>query len=178
MMALTRNQKKEMVVKLYNQRKTTREIAKQVRISLRDIGIITRLINDEPELEPPKSKRAKAIQIFIEGKDTLEVLTTLDIDYNEVRIFYGEYLALRNLTEFINFYRENQQFLPFLLKIIEKMKQNKLFEIDIDPLINCLIYFKNFDILKDQLQHEVNCLLLEKKCLEDEVQNGKIPRLG
>ncbi len=41
-MVLTKNQKKEMVTKLYNEGKTTREIAKEVKISLRDIGIMIR----------------------------------------------------------------------------------------------------------------------------------------
>ena len=39
-MVLTRNQRKEIVIKLYEEGKTTREIAKLERMSLRDIGII------------------------------------------------------------------------------------------------------------------------------------------
>jgi transposase len=67
-MILNRNQKKELVIKLYEEGKTTREIAKEVRISLRDIGIILKEYNKEPEPEKPKSNRARAIQMFLEGK--------------------------------------------------------------------------------------------------------------
>ena len=72
-MGLTRNQKKELVIKLYEEGKTTREIAKEVRISLRDIGIILGQHYKEPEPEPPKSNSARAFQMFMEGKDTIEV---------------------------------------------------------------------------------------------------------
>lgn len=173
-MTLTRNQKKELVIKLYEEGKTTREIAKIVRISLRDIGIILREHNKQPEPEQPKSNRARAFGMFREGKDTIEVLKTLDLDYDEVRKYYGEYLSLQNLIDFINFYREHQQFLPFLLKIIEKMKRFELFENDVNTLINYLIQFKNLDNIRNQLQHEINCMVLKKKCLEDEIPNGKI----
>ena len=177
MMVITRNQKKELVIKLYEAGKTTREIAKEVRISLRDIGTILRNYNKEPEPEKPKSNRARAFEMFMQGKDTIEVLKTLDLEYSEVRQYYGEFLTLKNLTDFINFYRENQKFLPFLLKVIEKMNQFELFENDINSLINCLNQFKNFNDMKNQLQHEINCLILKKKCLEDEVPNGRIPGL-
>ena len=176
-MILTRNQKKEFVIRLYEQGKTTREIAKEVRISLRDIGIILRNYRNEPQPEKPKSNRAKAFEVFAEGKSTIEVLTFLDLSYNEVRVYYGEYLTLKNLTEFIDFYREHQKILPFLLEIIAKMKRFEFFEIDVNDLIKCLNQFKNFNGLKNRLQHEINCLTLKKKCLEDEIPNGRIPGL-
>jgi hypothetical protein len=178
MMALTRNQKKDLVIKLHEEGKTTRDIAKEVRISLRDIGIILREHYKEPEPEKPKSNRARAFEMFTDGQDTIEVLKTLDLEYDEVRKYYGEYLTLKNLTAFINFYREHQEFLPFLLRIIEKMNQFKLFENDVYTLINHLNQFRNLENIKNQLQHEVNCLILEKKCLQDEFPNGKIPRFG
>lgn len=176
-MVLTRNQKKELVIKLFEAGKTYREIAKTARISPRDICIILKEYNKELEPESAKSNRAKAFEMFMEEKDTIEVLKTLDLEYSEVRQYYGEFLTLKNLNDFINFYRENQKFLPFLLKVIEKMKHFELFEIDIDALINCLNHFKKFNDIKDQLQHEINCLILRKKVLEDEIPNGKIPGL-
>ena len=166
-----------MVIKLFEAGKTYRDIANEVRISLRDICIILKEYNKEPQTEPDKSNRAKAFQMLMEVKDTIEVLKTLDLGYNEVRIYFGEYLSLRNLTDFINFYKEHQELLPFLLRVIEKMKQFELFEIDVDVPINCLNQYKNFNGIKKQLQHEINCLMLKKKCLEDEIPNGKIPGL-
>jgi hypothetical protein len=173
---LTRNQKKELVIKLFEGGKNYRDIAKEARMSLRDIGIILREYHKEPELEKPKSNRARASEMFMEGKDAIEVLKTLDLEYSEVRQYYDEFLTLKNLTDFINFYKENQQFLPFLLRIIEKMKGFELFENDVNSLINYINQFRNLKDIKNQLEHEINCLILKKKCLEDEIPNGKIPR--
>jgi hypothetical protein len=177
MMVLNRNQKKELVIKLHEDGKTYREIMKAGKISPRDIGIILREYHKEPEPEPPRSNRAKAFDLFREGKDTIEVLTRLDLEYNEVKVYYGEYLTLKNLTDFINFYTEHKHILPFLLNIIEKMKRYGLLEEDVYTLINNLNQIKTFNITKNQLQHEVNCLILQKKCLEDEIPNGKIPQI-
>ena len=79
------------------------------------------------------------------------------------------------MTEFIDFYRKNQRFLPFLLKVIEKLEHRELFENEADVLVDFLSHFHNFDKMKDQLQHEINCLRLRKKVLEDEISDGKIP---
>lgn len=176
-MVLTRKQKKELVIKMHEDGKTYRDITKAARISPRDIGIILREHYKEPDLEKPKSNRAKAFHMFTEGKDTIEVLQTLDLGYNEVRGYYGEYLTLKNMTEFIDFYRKNQRFLPFLLKVIEKLNHRELFENEADILVDYLSQFHNFDKIKNQLQHEINCLLLKKKVLEDEISDRKTPDL-
>jgi len=171
-MALNRKQQKELVIKMHEDGKTYRDIAKAARISPRDIGSILKEHYKEPEPEKPKSNRAKAFQMFTDGKDTIEVLQTLDLGYNEVRGYYGEYLTLKNMTEFIDFYRKNQQFIPFLLKVIEKLKNRELFDTEADILINYLSQLHYFDSMKDQLQHEINCLLLKKKVLEDEISGN------
>ena len=170
MMELTRKQKKELVIKMHEDGKTYRDMTKAARLSPRDISIILREHYKEPEPEKPKSNRAKAFLMFTEGKDTIEVLQTLDLDYNEVRGYYGEYLTLKNMTEFIDFYRKNQRFIPFLLEVVEKLKHRELFDTEADILIGYLSQLHYFDSMKDQLQHEINCLLLDKKVLEDEIK--------
>lgn len=170
MMELTRKQKKELVIKMHEDGKTYRDMTKAARLSPRDISIILREHYKEPEPEKPKSNRAKAFLMFTEGKDTIEVLQTLDLDYNEVRGYYGEYLTLKNMTEFIDFYRKNQRFIPFLLEVVEKLKHRELFDTEVDILIGYLSQLHYFDSMKDQLQHEINCLLLDKKVLEDEIK--------
>ncbi|WP_415311997.1 hypothetical protein [Candidatus Nitrosocosmicus sp. FF01] len=169
-MELTRKQKKELVIKMHEDGKTYRDMTKAARLSPRDISIILREHYKEPEPEKPKSNRAKAFLMFTEGKDTIEVLQTLDLDYNEVRGYYGEYLTLKNMTEFIDFYRKNQRFIPFLLEVVEKLKHRELFDTEVDILIGYLSQLHYFDSMKDQLQHEINCLLLDKKVLEDEIK--------
>jgi hypothetical protein len=141
----TRKQKKELVIKMHEDGKTYRDITKAARMSPRDVNIILKEHYKEPEPEKPKSKRAKAFRMFTKGKNTIEVLQTLDLEYNEVRGFYGEYLSLKNMTEFIDFYRKNQRFLPFLLKVIEKLEHRELFENEADVLVDFLSHFHDFD---------------------------------
>jgi hypothetical protein len=177
-MVLTRNQKKELVIKLYEEGKTTREIAKEVKISPRDIGIITREYNKEPEPDPPKSSRAKAIQLFSEGKDQVYVMKNLDLNYDEVKQYFSEYLSLTKTDSFIMFSEKYERFQALFIRIVERMKRSELLETDVYTLIDYLNGFRNLNKHKEQLQHEINCLLLMKKCLEDEIHDGKIPGLG
>ena len=115
--------------------------------------------------------------MFTEGKDPIEVLKGLDLEYDEVRKYHGEYLSLKDMTDFLNFYKENNRFLPFLLRVIERMNRFELSENDVDTFIHYLNQFENINNIKIQLQHEVNCLELRKKGLEEEFPNGKIPGL-
>jgi hypothetical protein len=63
------------------------------------------------------------------------------------------------------------------IRIAERIKRFELLETDVYALINYLNEFRNLNKQKEQLQHELNCIVLRKKCLEDEVPNGKIPGL-
>ena len=65
-MVLTGNQRKEMVIKHYEEGKTTREIAKELRISLREypVSYWKEYKKKEPEPKPSKSPRAEAFQMF------------------------------------------------------------------------------------------------------------------
>jgi hypothetical protein len=171
-MILNRNQKKELVIKLYEEGKTTREIAKEVRISLRDIGIILKEYNKVPEPEKPKSNRARAIQMFLEGKQPVEVITTLDIKYEEVIQYYNEYLSLIRMSRFLDIYKKYGKYLSFITKVIDKMVQRQILENDVDTLLYFLDHFKDLNNMKNQLQHMINCLILRKNVLEDESLNS------
>ena len=78
-MVITKKQKKEMVIKLYEEGKTTKEIAKIVKMSLRDIGIIIREYNHEPEPKPPKSDHSRSFQLFSKGKTPVDVAIIVDL---------------------------------------------------------------------------------------------------
>jgi DNA-binding NarL/FixJ family response regulator len=57
MTILTRQQRERLVLELYNQGKTYREISKEVRISPRDIGVILNKVMEEKNAEGLKEKR-------------------------------------------------------------------------------------------------------------------------
>jgi transcriptional regulator len=77
MMVLTREEKERRVLNLYNQGRTYREIAKEVRISPRDIGIILRKAEQNSQKQQqedsgknndraaqPLDKTTRAYQLF------------------------------------------------------------------------------------------------------------------
>src|SRR6476469_10013738 len=109
-MVLTKKQKKELVIKLYEEGKTTREIAKIVKISLRDIGIILREYNKEPEPKPPKSDHAQAYQLFLKGKTPTQVSIIVDLSYETVNRLYLEFISLNYKSDFVNILRNYPEF--------------------------------------------------------------------
>jgi hypothetical protein len=126
-MVLTKKQKKELVIKLYEEGKTTREIAKIVKISLRDIGIILREYNKEPAPKPQKSDHAKAFQLFSLGKNLIEVSIALDLPFDHIKQYFVEYLELKGMFEFVNVLKNYPNFIRFFVQIADKMKYEGLF---------------------------------------------------
>ena len=114
-MLLSRKEKEQLVIKLSQEGKTTREIAKQVHISLRDIGKIQhKLTGDEnifereiqiQEAEKEKQKRkslspyAKAFQMFKDKRILADVAIELDIKSHVVMDFYNDYLQLIRMDD-------------------------------------------------------------------------------
>lgn len=101
---LTRQDKEKLVIDLYNQGMTIREISKEVRISFRDIGAIlkkaSREIDEKQEKEKQSlSQSAQAYRLYSEGKTPLEVAIELDLSESETTKFYEEYLNLKQMDD-------------------------------------------------------------------------------
>src|SRR5215203_5922714 len=109
---LTRQEKERLVIDLYNQNKTYREIAKEVRICPRDIGTILKKASGEREENQDKeqssslSPSTKAYQLFSEGKSLIEVAIGLDLSESETTKYYEEYLNLSQMHELGMVYKE------------------------------------------------------------------------
>src|SRR5687768_8185422 len=113
MTILTRKERERLVIDLYyNQGKTHREIAKEARISPRDIGVILNKVigekkteglkeqeedninskNDNQEHEQQQySLSAQTYKLFSDRKTPLEVAIALNLRESEVTKFYKEY---------------------------------------------------------------------------------------
>ena len=171
-MVLSKKEKKELVIKMYEDGKTTRQISKRVRMSLRDIGIILREYNKEPEPKPPKSDHSQAFQLFSKGKDLIQVSIALDLPFDLIRQYFFEYLELKGMFDFANILKNYPNFIRFFLQIAEKMKYEGLFKEDINVLVASLAAPISIRHRKDWLEHEVRLLELKKKVLEDELDEN------
>jgi hypothetical protein len=104
---LTRQEKERLVLEQYNQGKTIRDIAKELRISFRDIGAILKKASadenengqttNKMEQHPALSVSAQSYKLFSEGKTPIEVAVSLNLTQPEVTHFYREYWNLMKL---------------------------------------------------------------------------------
>jgi DNA-binding CsgD family transcriptional regulator len=115
MTILTRREKIRLVLDLYNQGKTYREISKEARISPRDIGVILNKVIEEKKTEGLKeaqnnnnaeknqqeqqnlSLSTQAYKLFSEGKTPLEVAIVLNLMQSEATEYYKAYWKLKQL---------------------------------------------------------------------------------
>jgi hypothetical protein len=100
---LTRQEKKKLVIDLYNQGKTIRDIAKELRMSFRDIGAILRKASGEDEeIQDEKhslSPSTKAYHLFSKSRTPLQVAIALDLTESETAKYYEEYLDLKQMHD-------------------------------------------------------------------------------
>jgi hypothetical protein len=93
-MSTTTRQERERIVLDHNQHKTIRDIAKEARMSFRDIGAILNKASEDKESEQGKegerqdgaeinqiqlSMSTKAYKLFSEGKTAIEVAVALNV---------------------------------------------------------------------------------------------------
>jgi transposase-like protein len=115
MTILTRQERERLVRELYNQGKTYREIAREVRISPRDIGVILNKVTEEKSQEEGKEQQgyaeksqeleqqqhlslsSQAYRLFSDRKTPLEVVIELNLRESEATKFYKEYWKLKQL---------------------------------------------------------------------------------
>ena len=106
---LTRQQKEDLVIKLAEEGKNTRDIAKLAHVSPKDIGTIIRnyLGEDNPEYSGKGlSTNSRAFKLFKEGKNKVDVAIALDIDADQVLYIYEDYLRLLSLDHLTTMYKE------------------------------------------------------------------------
>jgi hypothetical protein len=105
---LTRQERERQVIDLYNQNKTYREIAREVRMCPRDIGIILKKASGEEEEKQDRkqSPSSQAYKLFSEGRTPIEVAIALDLGESETTKYYEEYLHLKQMHELRTVYDE------------------------------------------------------------------------
>jgi hypothetical protein len=141
---LSKEQKEKMVIELANQGKTTRQIAKEVRISLRAIGqILNKVTGDNVAIEEAEKQRrlkslspyAQAFRMFKDKKDLADVAIELDLDTPTVLYYFGDYLRLLRMGSLVNMYNELKGDLSLFLHLYGRIKKEGLNKQDITELL-------------------------------------------
>ena len=91
---LNKHQKKALMIELYKQGKTRRQIAEIVHMSFKDIAdIINEYTGEDRQInKPEKSKETRALELFLQGKQSVEVVIELDMPADQVEELHVQVL--------------------------------------------------------------------------------------
>ena len=125
-MVLSRSEKEQRIIEMYEAGCTIREIAKEVHMSFGPIGNIIRKVTGDSSKdsnnEHTTSRETEALKLFQEGKEPVEVATILDISSDETENFFLGYLRLKNLHDFVLIYKELKYQLPSFIKLYRMLR--------------------------------------------------------
>jgi transposase len=115
---LNKHQKKALVIELYDQGKTRRQIAEAVHMSFKDIAdIINEYTGEEKQAnKPEKSEDSRAFELFLQGKQSVEVAIELDMPADKVEELHVQYWRLSKLDDLEILYHETKYSLSLLLQ--------------------------------------------------------------
>jgi transposase len=128
-LTISEERKRRVIDLYYNQGKTTREIAKIERMSIRDISAIIK----EEEARRQKYKQqqqrqelsSKAYELFSQGKTPLQVAIALNIRQSEATKYYREYWKLRGLQMLDSLYIKTNGKIWLLWKLHKRLIKEK-----------------------------------------------------
>jgi hypothetical protein len=189
MLLLSKKEKEKLVLELANEGKTTREIAKEVHMSLKDIGkIIHKATGDFEELDKAekdkeKQKRlkslspyAKSFQMFKDKKSLADVAIELDIKTNAVLDFYSDYLMLVRMNHLVGIYQDLKDDWPLFIHLYRRIKKEGLNKQDITKLLENQNKLVELDECANLYNDRIKGLQLEKQQLEKEINEIRTKR--
>jgi transposase len=170
---LNRHQKKALVIELYEQGKTRRQIAETVHMSFKDIAdIINEYTGEDKQVnKSEKSKDSLAFELFLQGKQSVEVAIELDMPADHLEELHVQYWRLSKLDDLELLYYEAKYSLPLLLQLHDILKDNRITK---DKDVRELIVLANHSLPEirnrfEELLNQVAALENEKAILNTEI---------
>ena len=177
-MILRKREKEKLVIKLANEGKTTREIAKDVRISLRSIGqILNKVTGDDADEKDQKfeskSDYAKAFKMFQNGSPLTGVAIDLDIESPTVLCYYEDFLRLTNMGRLVTLCQELKDDLPLFLDLYRRIKKEGLTKQQITELLKTPNHLLDLKDRVDLYNDHIWDLHSKKLKLEKEIEDKR-----
>jgi hypothetical protein len=171
---LNKHQKKAFVIKLYKEGKTRRQIAETVHMSFKDIADIINEYTGEDKKQvnkPEKSKDSRAFELFLQGKQSVEVAIELDIPADKVEELHVQYWRLSKLDDLEILYHEAEYSLSLLLQLHEILKDKRITrDTDIHELIETVNHgLPDIRSRFEEILNQVAALENEKATLNTEI---------
>ncbi|HKI09501.1 MAG TPA: hypothetical protein VKA09_13995 [Nitrososphaeraceae archaeon] len=169
---LTRQEKERLVIDLYNQNRTYREIAKEVRMCPRDIGTILKKSSGEMEekqnISESLSPSTHAYRLFSKGKTPIEVAISLNLSEAETTKHYEEYWDLNQMHDLRMVYDEIGGDTVHFLKLYRLSKSAHMSPIHVVNLLQVSNEYLPFLEKKyNRLKREIDFLEFEKQKSRD-----------
>jgi transcriptional regulator len=185
---MTRQERQKLVLDLYNHGKNIREIAKEARISFRDIGIILNKADErreqnnnnignkkqqqEQEQQEQLSLSTQAYKLFSEGKSPIQVAVALNQKESEITRFYKEYIKLNQMHDLNIVYEELRGDITPFLKLYRLARAAGMSE---EHVVNLLRTANNnlpaVEHKYNRLEQEVNSLEIVKLNSDRDLQD-------
>jgi hypothetical protein len=165
------NEREKQVIELYDSGKSTRDIAKILRMSLRDIsfilkksevnrGIVTDNNNKSFTTVTANQKATQAYELFSQGKKLVEVSIELGLREKEATKLFSEFLRLKGQGELYDMYLEDKHYLKSLRKLHRVIKREGVTADRIEWFVNMVIIGaykipelqKQYAMLKDEVE--------------------------
>jgi hypothetical protein len=170
---LNKHQKKVLVIELYNQGKTRRQIAETVHMSFKDMAdIINEYTGEDKQVnKPEKSKDSRAFELFLQGKQSVEVAIELDMPADKVEELHVQYWRLSKLDNLEILYHEAEYSLSLLLRLHNILKDKRITkDKDISDLIELANDgLPNLSARFEMLLNQITALENEKGSLSTEI---------
>jgi hypothetical protein len=169
-MVLTRLEKEQCILDLYNQGYNTRTIAQETHTSFRDIGAILKTAAQQRELGQVQVERTsistQAYRLFSEGKTALQVAIDLQIKSDQAIEYQKEYWELNQLDSLSQLYAEVKDNIWPLVNLHRLSKSSGM---NSQHIIN-LLKIANNDL--PSVQHRFEQLNRDVISIESDIQNS------
>ena len=151
---MDREERENHVIQLLKEGKTIREIAKEVHMSFRDIGKITKKFNKKSNTKPTYSD---ALKLFFEEKTPIEVATTLKISAKKALIIYRDYLILQGKHKLVKIYDQLGNDIFAFFDLFEVIRENNLTHKQIAIAVQHAQYLPFIKNKIARLRNEITC---------------------
>jgi DNA-binding CsgD family transcriptional regulator len=197
---LSNHEREQHVLDLYTQGKNTREIAKELRMSFRDIarilkkganiergnsqGPIQQLQGSNGTAALPASlpqhssdKATQAYKLFSQGKTPVEVAIELGVGEKQTSRFFKEFWTLKHQHGLHSLYEEIKNDVPVFLKLHRLLKQHGMkignLEWFVDMVLVGAYNIPSLDNDYKNLKNDIGSLEYRKERLNTDIGNMK-----
>ena len=183
-------ERKKQVIILHKREYTARQIAKELRMSSRDVTKILkenereekeareREVMEREEKEKKRlfsSKRSEALKLYKKGTNPLDVAIELDISAEEAKTIFLQYLSLQDLEDLITIYQKlnNQHAFKSLIDLNFRMEENKISD---DKIVELNTMIDSFPSIKKEYDITSNALTSLKSQKDELVSKNELFR--